>query len=228
MLDDPNDLPNLRLSPETFDLFLSKGWFRMVHRMFTADQIYYQDGMHDIIWIRLDLEKFEWTSSHKKLLKAIKNLSLIHHNFCFIEPQCEQVYELYRQSVSFDAPISINDFLYGNHFHMEFNTQSLSLYNGQELVGRGYFDIGHQSAAGIMNFYHPQYKKYSIGRVLFLLKIQHCISNGIRYFYPGYISPTVPNFDYKTSIHSPSTEFYDFEADEWIPMMSKPNLKSNC
>lgn len=225
---DTDDLADIPLTPELFDHFLVKGWFRMVNRMFTTDMIFHDTDVHEVIWARFNLQKFEWTKSHQKLLKPLSQFKLKYHNRCYLTQECERVYELYKSSVSFEAPKSIEDFLFGQvTYHMYFNTHTFSLYDQDLLIGRGYFDLGKEAAAGIMNFYHPNYKKYSLGRALFLLKIKHCLDLGMRYFYPGYVSPTLPHFDYKTSIHPPSTELYDFEADEWIPLLDRPSYKKD-
>jgi len=47
----------------------------------------------------------------------------------------------------------------------------IKIRDGAALVVAGYFDIGHQAISNILNFYHPAYKKYSLGKYLILKKI---------------------------------------------------------
>ena len=67
-----------------------------------------------------------------------------------------------------------------------------------------------------MNFYHPDYKKYSLGKYLMLLKINHAKAMGKEWYYPGYIVPGNRRFDYKLFIGIEIAEIWVPESNNWL------------
>ncbi|MBC8082847.1 MAG: arginine-tRNA-protein transferase, partial [Hymenobacter sp.] len=76
---------------------------------------------------------------------------------------------------------------------------------------------GTRSLAGIMNFYHPAYRKHSLGKYLMLLKINHALSQQKTHYYPGYLVHNYPKFDYKLFACPAATEVYDCATGQWLP-----------
>jgi arginine-tRNA-protein transferase len=114
-----------------------------------------------------------------------------------------------------DWASSLESILYGNQAHNIFNTHIMNVYDGEKLVAAGFFDIGTHAAAGICNFYDPEYRKFSLGKFLYLSQVLYCIEQRMTYFYPGYITPGLPMFDYKVDMHPASVECYDPISRSW-------------
>jgi arginine-tRNA-protein transferase len=91
----------------------------------------------------------------------------------------------------------------------------IRIFDGGKLIGVGVFDVGKNSIAGIKNYFHPDYKKYSLGKLLVLLKAEFCLQNSIKWYYPGYIVPGYAKFDYKLFLNKDQTEIYSIENDAW-------------
>ena len=68
-----------------------------------------------------------------------------------------------------------------------------------------------------MNFYHPDYKKFSLGKYLMLIKIQYALQAEKKLYYPGYIVHNYPRFDYKLFVDSNAAEIYIPERQGWFP-----------
>ena len=69
-----------------------------------------------------------------------------------------------------------------------YDTAMIEVRDQGKLIAAGIFDKGRQSIAGILNFYHPGYNKYSLGKYLMLLKIDYAIAHSKQWYYPGYTS----------------------------------------
>jgi arginine-tRNA-protein transferase len=94
----------------------------------------------------------------------------------------------------------------------------ICLYDGEKLVGCGFFDLGLKSAAGISSFYDPDYKKFSPGKYLIYQKIHYCKNAGLDFFYPGYFVSGYPFFDYKLEIGGSALEYYEVVSGKWMTM----------
>ena len=87
--------------------------------------------------------------------------------------------------------------------------------DGDQLIAVGYFDEGRESAAGILNFYHPAYRKYSPGLFLYLEGVRYAAESGKRFFYPGYIALNYTKFDYKLLPGAERVEIWDTDTGSW-------------
>jgi arginine-tRNA-protein transferase len=68
-----------------------------------------------------------------------------------------------------------------------------------------------------MNFYHPDYKKYSLGKYLMLLKMKYAIELHMQYYYTGYLALGISKFDYKIFPHSSLIEVFIPSLNCWFP-----------
>ena len=93
----------------------------------------------------------------------------------------------------------------------------IEIRDGELLVAVGYYDLGKNALMGILNIYHPDYSKYSLGKYLMLKKIDYALTNNIDYYYTGYMGTGVSVFDYKIFPDINSVDvFLPFEK-EWQP-----------
>jgi arginine-tRNA-protein transferase len=100
-----------------------------------------------------------------------------------------------------------------------FDSKLIEVRDGGKLIAAGIFDQGSATIAGIKNIYHPEYKKYSLGKYMILLKYQYCLQQGIKWYYPGYFAPENPKFNYKIDFDKNATEVcLPPEKKQWIPL----------
>jgi arginine-tRNA-protein transferase len=85
------------------------------------------------------------------------------------------------------------------------------------LVALGVYDMGEDSMAGILNFYHPDYASVSPGKMLMLEKIRSAREAGLAYFYPGYVAVHNPRFDYKIFPGEGACEYFEPFSQVWRP-----------
>ena len=88
----------------------------------------------------------------------------------------------------------------------------------------GYFDEGAETTAGILNFYHPDYRKHSLSILLYFEEIRYAAQTGKRWFYPGYIATHYAKFDYKLLAGAGRMELLDVERGAWVPYGAAAHL----
>lgn len=211
LVETPDDLKGAVL-----DNYLRKGWYRMGQTIFTTNFVEHGLHLYPVHWIRYDLKKFRPT---KKQLQLDRKNKSFHVTIKPLELtfELEALYSKYRQHINFDAAMSVKDNLMYMHTDKKniYDTWVIELRNGSQLIAAGVFDKGLHTMAGIKNFYDPAYAKFSPGKYLLFRKIEHAISEGARYFYPGYIAETYTKFHYKMEAAPDTLEIYSTENDDW-------------
>jgi arginyl-tRNA--protein-N-Asp/Glu arginylyltransferase len=200
------------------DRFLELGFYRMMQTVFTTDDcINTQKGeVYDVFWLRILLQPIKNVTQHK-IFKKNKDFEVTITKAKF-NKEIDDLYERYRLSMNFEAHESIHYFLFGSEKKVVFQTKLIQIRHHGKLIAGGYFDEGKESIAGILNFYDPEYSKYSLGKFLMLVKIQYAQQRGMVYYYPGYIALDTSKFDYKVF---PSEEVVEVlvkpEENTWFP-----------
>ncbi len=212
------DVRNLEyILPFQLDQYLQMGWFRMGQNMFTTNFLIFNNKQFNALWLRIDLEKFELSPSQRKLLKQNSRFEL-KVTSGQIDHQKEDLYYKYRADLSFSIAPSLQNLLTGNSLFDIFDSRHIEVYDNDSLIACGVFDVGDVSAQGIVSVFDPAYRKYSLGKYLFLQKILFLKANGYKYFYPGYFVPGYGQFDYKLDMAKASTSFFDFGKKNWLPI----------
>ena len=205
------------LLSDELDEYLEKGWFRMGQALFTTNFLNFKTQFYSAVWLRTDLKSFAPDSTFLKLKKLNAGFQFRIQRFNLTSDK-HDLFNLYRGSVPFDASDSLVQLLYGTSGIVEsiFDTYEVCLYDDEKLIATGVFDMGMNAAAGISSFYHPEYKKHSLGKYLIYLKIEFCKNAGLDYFYPGYFVPGYQSFDYKLSIARDHQYFFSFKKNQWL------------
>ncbi len=204
----------IHILEEELDVYLDKGWYRMGQSMFTTNFLRFNKVFYSAYWLRIPLESFEFSKSQLKLLNTCSRFSL-EIKKAAIDSDKDELFAKYKSSVAFEASSSLQFLLYSEGNLDIFNTLEFCLYDQKKLIGCGFLDLGKKSTAGISCFYDPDYKKYSLGKYLMLLKIKYSIKNGYSHFYPGYFAPGYPLFDYKLSLSKNKIEYFCFTNSTW-------------
>jgi len=205
------------LDPAFMDGLLEMGWYRMSQHVFTTRHICLSETeVYEVLWARIDLRTWQPTARHKRQLKQAQRFN-ITLQAATISPAIEKLYTLYRSAISFEASESVAAYLLEQQPHNFFPTLMWQVHDGDELIAVSYFDEGVNSAAGILTFFHPDYKKYSLGLLLYLESVRHAAESGKQFFYPGYIALNNPKFDYKLLAGKEHIETWEFETMRWIP-----------
>ncbi len=204
------------LSAQQLDTFLLKGWYRMGQGIFTTNYIVRDDIVYRVYWLRYNLLKVRLGKSQQKMIAA-NNRFVTTVKHLEITAETEALYSRYKAGIDFEAAESVENWIYmGHQAGNIFNSHIIEIREENKLIAAGIFDTGNNSIAGIMNFYDPAYKKYSLGKYLMLLKMEHALNNGMQWYYPGYIVYGYPKFDYKLFIDKSAAELFIPELNTWI------------
>ncbi len=202
------------LSPHSLDKYLDKGWFRMGQSMFTTSFLYFNDISYNAIWLRYDLEDYTFRKSSEQILKINSNFKVKIGPLTYSSIK-EKLYSKYRSKLPFSIAPTLGALLLEDGQFNVFNSQEVCVYDGKKLIAMGIFDLGETTAQGIVNFYDPEYKKYSLGKFVILQKVLYTQQIGLKYFYPGYFAPGYSLFDYKTELLKSGTSYYDVADTSW-------------
>lgn len=207
----------VHLSPEELDDYLERGWFRMGQTIFTCNILRFNKEFYSSIWLRLLLNEYKSDQNYLKLKKLNAGFK-IKIQPASITFEKEILYSKYKTGIQFEAAESLNSLLLEPNEPSIYDTWEVCLYDQNRLIGVGFFDIGEKSAAGIVSFYDPEYKKHSLGKYLIYNKIEFCKEKGLQFFYPGYFTPNYSIFDYKLGIGNAFLEFLDIKSNHWTAL----------
>ncbi len=207
------------LSPAQLDNYLAAGWYRMQLLIFTTDLITKDDRLVPVFWLRLVVNKYQPSRTHKKIIAANKGFTVAVEPLQITE-ELELLYKQYRETMDFDLSPTLQESLLGEEDTSVYQTKCITIRDGEELIAAGIFDEGENSIAGIINFYHPNYAAKSLGKYLMLLKLQFAQQHMKKYYYSGYISTVFSKFDYKLMVGAAATEVYNRQQEEWVPWQS--------
>lgn len=213
----PESLPGSEL-----DRYLAMGWYRMNQTLFTTTHLFLED-LCRVHWLRFPLQEMRDRGSHRRMRRRTRGFKVTIENFGSLQPEHEELYSRYRESIDFDGAPSIQQCLLneeGAHRNL-FRTQCISVFDENKLIAGGYFDLGERSAASILHFFDPAYKRYSLGRYLILATVDYLKSCGYEFYYPGYVIAGVPKMDYKLFLGKEAAQSFDPGTETWIPFENR-------
>ena len=193
------------IKSEVLDRFLAAGWYRMQHTMFTTQFIDQQDPSTRVFWLRYRVQQIR-VPRHREMLKR-NNEFTAQYRGLVITDELNALYAAYYNNVDHSCSENLQGIL-GISKKPAFDSYLIEIRHRDKLIAAGIFDKGKESIAGITNFYHPDYKKYSLGKYLMLLKVQYCRDHQLNWYYPGYFGPDLPKFSYKLFLDKYATEVF--------------------
>jgi leucyl-tRNA---protein transferase len=210
------------LSGSELDRYLAMGWYRMNQSIFTTTHLI-ADEIHRVHWLRFPLLEIRDGASHGRIRRRTRSFKVIIENFTSIRLDHKELYSRYRGSIDFNGPLSIQQCLWdAEDAHRNlFRTQCISVFDEDKLIAGGYFDLGDRSAASILHFFDPAYKRYSLGRYLMLLTVDYLKACGYEFYYPGYVITGNPKMDYKLFMGKGAAQYFDPETGTWMHFQNR-------
>lgn len=212
---------------DTLDDLLAAGYYRIQHLMFTCNDTAFNEGGPTIpvFWLRTLVKQCRLQKTANTILKKGGRFS-VSFQPAYVDDEVEALYALYKNWVPFSVSSTCADYLHHPFLPQPFDSMMVQVRDRERLIATGYFDKGRQSVAGIMNLYHPQYHKYSLGKLLMLQKLNYALSQNKLFYYTGYISTGSTRFDYKTFPDPTAVEVLLPDKQEWLPyhLLSKAFL----
>ena len=198
------------------DQLLAFGWYRMHQTLFTCSHIGANDE-HRVHWLRYDIGQTKRHASHQRIRRMNKSFQFTIQPTGSIEKEAIELYDRYYATIDFDGAGSIQQCLWGDEDPAStiFDTKCVSIFDQSKLIAVGYFDCGHKAAASILHSYHPDYKRYSLGKYLILLTLDYLRTNDYRYYYPGYVVEDLNKMDYKLFLGKDQAEYFKPKTLSW-------------
>jgi len=211
------------------DDFLAAGFYRMLHMLFTTHytELDNESERLPVFWLRTQVKKIQENKTALAIRKSC-NAFTVEYKKAAITREIEALYSLYHSHINFTPAPSCEACIHDNRLKNPFDSWMIEVRDGGTLVAVGYFDRGKNAITGILNFYHPGYKKYSPGKYLMLKKIDYALENDIAWYYTGYISTAITKFDYKLFPDTAAIEVYLPVERNWVPYakLGKAGLKN--
>jgi arginine-tRNA-protein transferase len=205
---------HLQIKNGLLDFYLAAGWYRYGNKIFTIDFFEENENLYRVFWLRYNISKLKLSEKNEKIIRKNKRFSFKIKPFQNSK-SLEALHDMYLKDIDFIAATTIEELmedLKGNVF----NSMMIEIRDEEKLIAVGIFDYGNNSIAGIKNIFHPEYKKFSLGKYLMILKCQYCSANNIDWYYPGYIAPGHKKFDYKLTVDKEATEVCFGENRQWV------------
>jgi arginyl-tRNA--protein-N-Asp/Glu arginylyltransferase len=212
-----------KLSPAELDEYLAAGWRCMGQAIYTSHfMIFPTDGgqhVYSTLPTRLALEHYTFRKSLRKISRKVhQQFRILIGEVAHFDEAKKRVNDLYAQQYP-DKAISDPDLILDNgRGGFTFDTRELSIYDGDQLIAFSFFAQGEGSIYSKQGIYDPAYSQYSLGFFSMLEEIHYAQLNTFRYYYPGYVVPNYPEFDYKHRIGP--LEYFELSTQQWRPYTS--------
>ena len=198
------------------DELLALGWYRMHQTIFTSSHIGVDD-IYRVHWLRYAIHEIQNHSSHRRISNRNNDFRHTIEDVTTLRVDHVNLHQRYRASIDFDGAWSIEECLFGEAEADKniYNTKCISVFDGNNLIAGGYFDVGDKAAASILHFFDPLYSRYSLGKYLILLTINYVKLNHYDYYYPGYVVEGVSKMNYKLFLGKEQAQYFDPETVGW-------------
>ncbi len=207
------------------DAALAKGYFRMGNEIYTTIHVFHEYyGKHiiynPVFWLRLNLSKAHETNSTKRIRRRCARFS-VTFKLAEITEEVELLYSQYFATIPFEGYSSCKECIPQlNNDEAVFDTYMIEIRDQDLLIGVGFFDKGSKALMSVLHFYHPEYKRFSIGKYLLLLSIDYAKAQQMSYTYPGYIILSNPKMNYKIFPNKEAIELYLSKDNRWDPYLN--------
>jgi len=200
-----------QLDPRDMDVVLAEGW-RHFGSFFFKDTINEFDGKkYHVIPLRINLEKFDYSKNHKKILRKNSEIEVIFREAC-VDTEKENLFFKHIQRFKHNVPTSLYDFLDENTAHVPCLTLECCLYDNGKLYAASFFDVGKESTSSIYAMFDPEYENKSPGIQTLLEEIKFAQNNDKKYLYTGYAHIENSFYDYKKKFKG--SEYFDWNG-QW-------------
>jgi arginyl-tRNA--protein-N-Asp/Glu arginylyltransferase len=209
-----------QLSKAELDEYLATGWRCMGQAIYTSHFMFFppQSGkrVYSTLPSRLPLQGYAFRKSLRKIHRKVHQKFRVEvGQSAHFDAQKERVNQAYARQFPGKAINKPEEFLINIHGRNTFDTREVCVYDGDQLIAFSFFALGNNSIYSKQGIYDPHYRNYSLGFFTMLEEISFAIAAQLDYYYPGYVVPGYPEFDYKHRIGP--LEYFDLPSDEWKP-----------
>lgn len=211
------ELPD-ELTRAELDRRLAGGWFRSGPLLFRAPLLHVDEHLRDLVHVRVRLDVPSESKSHRKLLRRNRARFRTEIQRARVDDARRALYRLTRDRFIGFVVSDLDVIALGDKRDL-YDTREVCVYDGDRLVAIGYFDVGRRAVASILGLHDPAYKRHSLGIYTMLEEMELARAHGARWYYPGYVIPGLPGFDYKLRLGA--IQFRD-AAGRWRKRANPP------
>ncbi len=205
-----------RFGAEELDAFLAAGWRPMGQSIYTSHFSQFNDGrIYSTLCTRLPLHDHRFGKSRRKLLRRNDRQFQCVVRPARLTPRKRIVNRRYEAAFPHRHYPTLEFHLYNDEGTTVFDTQELEVYAGDRLVAFSFFDLGRNSIYSKIGIYDPALRQSSLGLYTMLKEIEWGMEHHYAYYYPGYVAPGYPEFDYKHRVGP--LQFLDLAREQWRP-----------
>ena len=203
----------LRASPGKMDQLWYEGW-----RHFGIIFVRYRTSTHGdkpftVLPLRVDLTRFALSRSQKRVLAKNRDTDVVLRP-SYIDDEKAALFEKHRVRFNENVPTSLFNFLSPNPAEVPCANLELCIYRDGQLLAVTFLDIGEAATSAVYAIFDPAQAKRSLGILMMLHSIRLSLSQGRRYYYPGYAYREPFTYDYKKNLSG--LEYLDWHAG-WKP-----------
>lgn len=193
------------------DVLLGDAWRHFGDYFFrNMTSVQENNEVWDIVPLRINLEKFSYKKSQKKVLKQNNDITKIIADANITEEKLA-IFQKHRLRFTNNIPNSIYDFLSYTPAIAPTNTQEIQLYENGKLYAVSFIDNGLESISSVFAMFDTDFSKRSPGIHTLLLEIEYAIETNKKYVYLGYAHRESSFYDYKKNFNG--LEYYDWQGN---------------
>ncbi len=199
------------IAPKELDVLLADAWRHFGDYFFRNMTSTQENGeVWDIVPLRINLEKFSYRKSQKKVLRQNQDITTIIAD-AHITPEKIAIFEKHRLRFEHNRPDSIYNFLSRTPATAPTHTQEIQLYENDQLYAVSFIDNGFESVSSVFAMFDTDFSKRSPGIHTLLVEIEHAIKTNKKYLYLGYGHRESSFYDYKKNFNA--LEYYDWQGN---------------
>jgi leucyl-tRNA---protein transferase len=211
------------MSPVELDRWLSAGWFRSGALLFRAPLLILDSEVRDLVQVRLRLDA-NTPRSRRRLLRRNRGRFRCEFGPAVVDDAAQRLYEETRARFIDFIANDLSELVIGE-LPGVFDTRELRVFDGDRVVALSYFDVGREAVTGILGLHDPAFAKHGLGIYTMLEEVEFARSHAARWYYPGYVVPGLPSFDYKLSLGA--VEYLNGEG-AWLERGRAPEATSRA
>jgi arginine-tRNA-protein transferase len=202
-----------RVPPEVMDQLWASGW-RHFGPLFFRYSVQEDElgGVDDILPLRIDLQRFEFSKSQRRVLRRNADLQVV------LQPaergsEAESLFQRHKARFTRHIPESLDCFLSPAPATVPCECVECRVTLDGKLVALSFLDVGSDSSSAVYGLFEPEHSPRSLGIFTMLKEIEHSQGRGCRWYYPGYATRGPSAYDYKKRFSA--LQSLDWESGEW-------------
>lgn len=195
------------LDGRELDLLLQRGWRKFGEYYFRP----HCGECRRCIPIRLLAQELDPRKSQRRVMRKCAGIDV---RFCELDFR-EEIFEIYRDhSLNRFGKESDEDEFLASFYSRSCPSLQSEYYRDGELIAVGYLDLSRESLSSVYFIYKTAHERLRLGTYSVIREAEYAASQGLKYYYLGYLVEENESMAYKGHFHPHET--YDWERQTWV------------